>query len=179
MKSEIKSAIILIIVIAAGITITSITFSSLDKEIVSTNISDDLKTTSKIDKSGFKVAPELVGIIDYLNITPDELKNKIKNKVVLYDFWTYSCINCVRTLPYITAWDDKYAEEGLLIIGIHSPEFEFEKNSENVKMAVAKYGIKYPVVLDNDMKWFINHTRSILKTHLPRTYEAKTTGRAI
>ena len=172
MKSEIKSAIILIIVIAAGITITSITFSSLDKEIVSTNISDDLKTTSKIDKSGFKVAPELVGIIDYLNITPDELKNKIKNKVVLYDFWTYSCINCVRTLPYITAWDDKYAEEGLLIIGIHSPEFEFEKNSENVKMAVAKYGIKYPVVLDNDMKTW----KAFENRYWPRKYIADNEG---
>ncbi|MGI0022805.1 MAG: thiol-disulfide isomerase, partial [Nitrososphaeraceae archaeon] len=59
--------------------------------------------------------------------------------VVLYDIWTYSCINCIRTLPYITAWDKKYADRGLLIIGIHSPEFEFEKDINNVQTAVENY----------------------------------------
>ena len=66
------------------------------------------------------------------------------------DFWTYSCINCVRTLPYITAWDAKYRDKGLVIVGVHSPEFEFEKNLPNVVAGDrAKYGIKYPVALDS------------------------------
>jgi thiol-disulfide isomerase/thioredoxin len=69
--------------------------------------------------------------------------------VILIDFWTYSCINCIRTLPYLTAWDEKYRDEGLVIVGVHSPEFDFEKEYDNVKAAVEKYGIKYPVVLDN------------------------------
>ena len=64
--------------------------------------------------------------------------------------WTYSCINCIRTLPYITAWDEKYRNEGLMIVGIHTPEFEFEKNKDNVLAAVKKFGINYPVVLDNE-----------------------------
>ncbi|MDE1812973.1 MAG: redoxin domain-containing protein, partial [Thaumarchaeota archaeon] len=66
------------------------------------------------------------------------------------DFWTYSCINCIRTFPYLKAWNEKYADKGLLIIGVHSPEFEFEKDINNVKMAVTKYGLTYPTVLDND-----------------------------
>jgi hypothetical protein len=70
--------------------------------------------------------------------------------VVLVDFWTYSCINCIRTLPYLVDWNQKYSDKGLVIVGIHSPEFEFEKNIDNVKQAVARFGIKYPVLLDND-----------------------------
>ena len=152
MKSEIKTALILGIIIATGIGMMSVIFSSFDEEFESANITSERNSITKIDKSGFKKAPDLVGIAHYLNTTPEELSKEVKGKVVLYDIWTYSCINCVRTLPYITAWDDKYAEQGLLIIGVHSPEFEFEKDPENVKMAIEKYGIDYPVVLDNDMK---------------------------
>jgi len=74
----------------------------------------------------------------------------LKGKVVLVDFWTYSCINCIRTLPYLQNWYNKYHKDGLVIIGVHAPEFEFEKSLDNVKAAVAKYGITYPVVLDNN-----------------------------
>ena len=70
--------------------------------------------------------------------------------MVLIDFWTYSCINCIRTLPYLVDWNQKYSDKGLVIIGIHSPEFEFEKGLDNVKQAVTRFGIKYPVLLDND-----------------------------
>ena len=69
---------------------------------------------------------------------------------MLYDFWTYSCINCIRTLPYLTAWDEKYSDEGLVILGIHTPEFEFEKKYENVVFATEKFGIEYPVIQDNE-----------------------------
>ena len=156
MKSEIKIPIILGITILAGVVILSLSLSALDSQpqtLVDT--SDESKMSNseqKISKLAYKKAPELTGISGYINTTPEELANAIKGKVVLYDIWTYSCINCVRTLPFITSWDQKYSDQGLLIIGIHSPEFEFEKDINNVKTAVAKHGINYPVILDNDKK---------------------------
>ena len=102
-----------------------------------------------IDKSQFRKAPEFKGITSYINTNGTRLSD-LKGKVVLVDFWTYSCINCIRTLPYLVDWNQKYSDKGLVIVGIHSPEFEFEKNIDNVKQAVARFGIKYPVLLDND-----------------------------
>jgi thiol-disulfide isomerase/thioredoxin len=125
MKSEIKIALILGLGIAFAVGVIGVLFSSLDSEFESVSITEN-GPTILIDKSKFKKAPELVGIAHYLNTTPEQLASEMKGKVVLYDIWTYSCINCIRTLPYITAWNDKYSDEGLLIIGIHSPEFEFE-----------------------------------------------------
>src|SRR5690606_24453008 len=66
------------------------------------------------------------------------------------DFWTYSCINCLRALPYVRAWSDKYAKQGLVVVGVHAPEFAFEKDPGNVRQAVRELGIPYPVALDND-----------------------------
>lgn len=106
----------------------------------------------KIDKSGFKKAPELIGISGYINTTPEKLEKEMEDKVILYDIWTYSCINCKRTLPYVTSWNEKYSDQGLLIIGIHSPEFEFEKDINNVQKAVIQHDITYPVVQDNDFE---------------------------
>lgn len=96
-------------------------------------------------------APEFTGLKGWINAKPLRLSD-LKGKVVLVDFWTYSCINCIRTLPYITAWDAKYRKDGLVIIGIHSPEFAFEQKAANVQNAVKKQGIQYPVALDNDLK---------------------------
>src|SRR5918994_1327444 len=115
---------------------------------------DTTKTTIKkvqfsIDKSQFKKAPEFDKITGYINTEPINLSD-LKGKVVLVDFWTYSCINCIRTIPYLVDWNEKYADRGLVIVGIHAPEFEFEKNVDNVKVAVKKFGIKYPVIQDND-----------------------------
>ena len=159
MKTEVKSAIILGIIIAIGVVTLSGYFSYLEDETKNESKIQDKKTQST-DKSKFKKSPGLVGITHYLNTTPEELQNEMEGKVILYDIWTYTCINCIRTLPYITAWDDKYSDQGLLIIGVHSPEFEFEKNIENVEKAVSKYGINYPVALDNNWDtWnaFDNH----------------------
>jgi thiol-disulfide isomerase/thioredoxin len=86
-----------------------------------------------------------------LSSTPFTLSDFVGKKVVLLDFWTYSCINCQRTIPYLNAWYQKYKNEGLEIIGIHSPEFDFEKNYGNVAAAVKQLGIQYPVVLDSNM----------------------------
>ena len=99
----------------------------------------------------YKLAPELSSIDGYINTDgkPITLK-ELRGKIVLLDIWTYSCINCQRTLPYVNAWYDKYKDQGLVIIGLHTPEFAFEKLQKNVEGAVQKFGIKYPVVLDND-----------------------------
>jgi thiol-disulfide isomerase/thioredoxin len=77
---------------------------------------------------------------------------KLQGKVVLLDFWTYSCVNCIRTQPHLNEWHEKYADKGLVIIGIHTPEFDFEKVEKNVQAAVKKFKIKYPIVLDPDYK---------------------------
>ncbi|MFQ5496997.1 MAG: redoxin family protein [Nitrosopumilus sp.] len=172
MKSEIKTAVVLVAVIIAGIGITSFSLSTLDENIETSNMSVESKSFSKIDKSSFKKAPDLVGIAYYLNTTPEELEKEMKDKVVLYDIWTYSCINCIRTLPHIIAWNEKYSDQGLLVIGIHSPEFEFEKNPDNVKMAIDKHGINYPVVLDNDMETW----KAFENKYWPRKYIADHEG---
>ena len=86
----------------------------------------------------------------WLNTKP-LTKVDLQHKVVMYDFWTYSCVNCVRTIPYVRSWYDRYHKDGLVIIGVHSPEFDFEKNHENVAKAVKKLGVDYPVALDDDM----------------------------
>lgn len=94
--------------------------------------------------------PELTGGTAWLN-SPPLTKAQLKGKVVLIDFWTYSCVNCLRSLPYIKAWDAKYRQDGLVVIGVHAPEFEFEKVRSNVQASLNKLGITYPVVMDNDM----------------------------
>jgi thiol-disulfide isomerase/thioredoxin len=103
-----------------------------------------------VQKIGGVPAPELAGIDGYINTDNITISSLIGKKVILIDFWTYSCINCQRTLPYVTMWYDKYKDKGLEIIGVHSPEFDFEKKYDNVKRATEKWGIKYPVVLDNE-----------------------------
>jgi thiol-disulfide isomerase/thioredoxin len=120
-------------------------------EFVPAAIVEDNGTITKvqIDKSQFKLAPELARINGYINTEPVTLAD-LKGKVVLVDFWTYSCINCIRTIPYLNAWQEKYADQGLVIVGVHTPEFEFEKDYNNVRAAVDKFGIKYPVVQDNE-----------------------------
>src|SRR5438132_3728946 len=102
----------------------------------------------QIDKSQFQKAPEFAQIAGYIN-TPSNAPltlTSLKGKVVLVDFWTYSCINCIRTLPHLNDWYQRYADKGLVIVGVHSPEFEFEKNYDNVKSAVQKLGIKFHVI---------------------------------
>lgn len=117
---------------------------------INSNSNDGLSSVQlSTDKSQFKKAPEFEGISYYINSNGTKLSD-LKGKVVLIDFWTYSCINCIRTLPYIVDWNQKYSDKGLVIVGIHSPEFEFEKGLDNVKQAVTRFGIKYPVLLDND-----------------------------
>ncbi|MCK8782609.1 cytochrome c biogenesis protein DipZ [Rhizobium sp. NTR19] len=96
-------------------------------------------------------APSLSGAVEWLNSPPLDI-NQLRGKVVLVDFWTYSCINCIRTLPYVRAWAEKYEDQGLVVIGVHAPEFAFEKNLDNVRKAVRDFQIDYPVAVDNDYR---------------------------
>ena len=91
----------------------------------------------------------LSGGTAWINSPPLTAK-QLKGKVVLVDFWDYSCINCIRAFPYIRAWAEKYKDSGLVVIGVHTPEFDIEKEQPNVQKAVTKFGITYPVVLDNN-----------------------------
>jgi thiol-disulfide isomerase/thioredoxin len=111
-----------------------------------------LAQIAAVDKAaGDQPAIEIADPTGFINVSSSfTLSSLIGNKVILLDFWTYSCINCVRTIPYLNAWYQKYAGDGLVIVGIHTPEFDFEKNIANVQNAVQQYGIRYPVVLDSD-----------------------------
>ena len=112
------------------------------------------------------------------NLSQDAPLASLRGRVVIVDFWTYSCINCQRTIPYLNKWYEKYKDQGLVIIGVHSPEFEFEKNPDNVAQALEDFGIKYPVVQDNDFatwrsydnrywpaKYIVDHTGAIRYSH--------------
>lgn len=101
----------------------------------------------------------LVNATGWINSKPLTAKD-LKGKVVLVDFWDYSCINCIRTIPYIRAWADKYKNSGLVVIGVHTPEFDVEKQLPNVQHAVDKFSITYPVALDSDHKiWDAFHNQ--------------------
>ena len=101
----------------------------------------------------------LSGADGWINSKPLSVK-ELEGKVVLVDFWDYSCINCIRTIPYIRAWADKYRNSGLVVIGVHSPEFDVEKQMPNVERAVKRFGITYPVALDSDYKiWNAFHNQ--------------------
>lgn len=102
-------------------------------------------------------APQLKGLQNWINSEGFSSMEELKGKVVLVDFWTYSCINCIRTLPYIQALHEKYANKGLVILGIHAPEFAFEKDIDNVQKAVENFGLTYPVVQDNDFQTWRNY----------------------
>ncbi|MEX2194363.1 MAG: cytochrome c biogenesis protein DipZ [Thermoleophilaceae bacterium] len=97
----------------------------------------------------FGAAPELVPGGRWLNSEPLSLR-ELRGKVVLVDFWTYTCINCIRTFPHLKAWDTEYRDDGLVIVGVHTPEFAFEKDAGNVRDAIEQSGLRYPVMQDND-----------------------------
>ena len=107
-------------------------------------------------------APELVGITQWLNAESNQPPglSALRGRVVLVDFWTCSCINCKRDAPYLNAWYERYRDQGLLIIGVHTPEFRFEQKPENVQAAIREYGIQYPVALDNGYQtWRAYHNQ--------------------
>jgi thiol-disulfide isomerase/thioredoxin len=104
---------------------------------------------SELELPDLGQAPELTGVNHWLNSDPLTIQG-LRGKVVMVDFWTYSCINCIHTLPYMTAWYNKYKEQGFVIIGVHSPEFAFEHDTINVAEAARRFNIAYPIAQDND-----------------------------
>lgn len=105
---------------------------------------------SKLLNNGGPRAPEFAGISDWENSPPLKM-SQLRGKVVLVDFWTYSCINCQRTFPYLRDWWHKYRDSGLVIVGVHSPEFDFEKSVSNVRQAIKHYDVEWPVAVDSQM----------------------------
>ena len=120
------------------------------------NIQQDINANAKfygiqfkIDKSQFKKAPEFTQVTGYINTNPLKISD-LKGKVVLVHFWTYTCINCIHTIPHLNDWYKKYSDKGFVIASVHTPEFEFEKDVDNLKEAVKGFLIKYPVIQDNN-----------------------------
>lgn len=116
--------------------------------------------------------PSLEGAVQWLNSPPLDAQ-ALKGKVVLVDFWTYSCINCLRSLPYVKAWAEKYRDQGLVVIGVHAPEFAFERDVSNVTKAMKDLGINYPVAIDNEFKIW----RAFNNEYWPAHYFADAQGR--
>jgi len=127
-------------------------------ESVAQNVILDMNERTALKKNTYDIAKEITTPDGFINSPtagvdnndPFQLSDYIGKKVILIEFWTYSCINCQRVIPYLNAWHKKYEDDGLVIVGIHTPEFEFEKDFENVARAVEKYDVEWPVVLDND-----------------------------
>ena len=147
---------ILGIVVVAGIVVIALgwdtrflaQFSVPNTAATEQQLIDRLTQRSAVNSAETSIAPALNGATQWLN-SPPLSDAVLRGKVVLVDFWTYSCINCLRTLPYLKAWDEKYRAQGLVIIGVHAPEFVFEKDVHNVEQAVRELGVKYPVAIDN------------------------------
>ena len=119
----------------------------------------------KLDLAIEATVPGLKGAVQWLNSPPLTME-QLKGKVVLVDFWTFGCINCLHTLPHVKEWAAKYADKGLVVIGVHTPEFAYEKDPANVKAAVTKLGITFPVALDNNYAIW----RQFANSYWPATY---------
>lgn len=130
----------------------------INKELIA---GTDFSSPRVVEKAReYPRAIELVNPSGYLNVKNITISENIGKNIVLVDFWTYSCINCQRTIPYLNQWYEKYRDRGLVIIGVHTPEFEFERERDNVAKAIEKYYIKYPVVQDNERAtWYAYKNR--------------------
>ncbi|NUR46311.1 MAG: cytochrome c biogenesis protein DipZ, partial [Sphingomonas sp.] len=136
------------------------------------------ETAARTDKMGQLILPvegelpPLTGLGPWFNSAP-LTREKLKGKVVVIDFWTYSCINCLRSIPYVKAWDERYRKDGLVVIGVHAPEFAFEREPANVARAVKELGIRYPVALDNNYDLW----RALWNNYWPAHYFIDAQGR--
>lgn len=156
-----------VILLAVAFIASGVDIQSLTSKPTESIAQAPMMATSVSLKGGLEspyTAPEFAGIESWLNSNP-LVMSQLKGKVVLIDFWTYSCINCVRTLPYITQWDRTYRDKGLVVIGVHAPEFEFEKNEANVAAAIASHHIEYPVALDNHLDTWTNFKNRFWPAH--------------
>ncbi len=148
---------------------------SVQKNIPDSAINSTSRPDANTASQSFPQYREVVRPSGFVNATSVKLGDLIGKKVILVDFMTYSCINCIRTFPYLNAWYDKYKDQGFEIVGIHTPEFAFEKNLNNVRAAMQRYGIKFPVVLDNDYATWGAYENN----YWPRKYLIDLNGRIV
>ncbi|MBD1855988.1 MULTISPECIES: thioredoxin family protein [Leptolyngbya] len=137
-------------VVGAGATALKLKPSQDKQSFIGQPILDPKQDLVSVQASGNPL-PDFQGIQQWLNSTPLSIAD-LKGNVVLIQFWTFACINCQRTLPYITRWHRQYAAQGLKVIGIHTPEFAFEREPNNIRKAIEKHQITYPVPVDNEYK---------------------------
>ena len=124
--------------------------------------------------SSAPVAPEFTGINHWINSKPLTMA-QLRGKVVLVEFWTYSCINCVRVMPYVKQWHQRYKDQGLTVVGVHTPEYGYERILGNVQSAVKRFGIEYPVAQDNGFQtWNAYNNR-----YWPALYLVDRDGRVV
>lgn len=143
-----------------------------DNKSVKDSLDNLVGTESKSSLRDSGEAPEIIPGGEWFNSEPLQL-SELRGKVVLIDFWTYTCINCIRTFPYLRNWYDSYKDKGLVIIGVHTPEFEFEKNPKNVAGAIKDFELTYPVVQDNDYSTW----RAYKNRYWPAKYLIDASGR--
>lgn len=151
--------IVLIAIIAAIVIISSKKPAHIDSSnapdvaipAITTPTTPDRTAILATKAKQYSKAKEFINPAGFINIEPFKLSDIVGKKVILVDFWTYSCINCQRTIPYLNAWYQKYKDSGLVIVGVHTPEFDFEKNKSNIIAAAQKDKIQYPIVMDNNM----------------------------
>ncbi len=130
---------------------TQVSSTSPSTPIASKTVETTPTAVNEKPKASSQKLPEFQGISQWLNSNPLNIQ-ELKGNVVLIQFWTFSCINCQRTLPNMTKWHEQFAAKGLKIIGVHTPEFAFERDANNIKDAIQKHGILYPVPIDNEFK---------------------------
>ena len=120
------------------------------KNLISIVLSSAFLCTAAVHAAPVKPAPApaFAGIDTWLNSAPLTM-DQMRGKVVLVDFWTYTCINCIRTLPHVKSWHQKFKDRGLVVVGVHTPEFPYERSTSNVQAANKRFGISYPVAQDN------------------------------
>ncbi|WP_055075913.1 thioredoxin family protein [Pseudanabaena sp. 'Roaring Creek'] len=152
--------------------------SSSPQQITSTALTDNKPksevTTVAVNNTSGQKLQEFQGISQWLNSNPLSIQD-LKGNIVMIQFWTFSCINCQRTLPHVTGWYDRYAAKGLKVIGVHTPEFAFERDANNIKDAIQKHGIHYPVPIDNEFKTW----RAYGNEYWPHIYLADRQGNIV
>lgn len=157
MKNFVQKPFLTIVVLV--FVVAAIIYIEAKKPNIVQQKANDSQTNELKNLLKYQRAPDFVGIEKWINSEPLKI-GQLRGKVVLVDFWTYTCINCIRTLPYLKEWDNKYRDKGLVIVGVHTPEFEFEKKYENVLKAVNDYQLKYAVAQDNNYAtWSVYQNR--------------------
>ncbi len=169
-----KVLAVLMLTVAAGMFLgyDRIIQVKLLEYVPTVKILDNLEKNIQIPNSKFNpdsqvgpFAPDFLGGTTWLNSEPLSLKSNLKNKVVLVDFWTYTCINCIRTLPHVESWQKKYGTKGFSVVGVHSPEFEIEKSTKNVQDAINRHKLTYPIVQDNEFKIWSSYDNHYWPAH--------------